>query len=323
MRGYRVGVVHPNSPFGQRVRDLLGEGQLPVIELKLLETELPGEASLAQFGDEVVVTQPLDPDLFPHLDVLFVAAEDSDVVNRVARLAAEQGVLTIVHAASGLEAPVVFSEETKLDERLVVVPRMGSYLLGRTLSPLVEALDVRGALATLLLPAEELGSRAANELHQQVVQLLNFQDPPIEVFPEQLAFNTRIYGSTTSFGNLASAFASEARAIAGFEEPVSLSLVQVPVFHGYSASIFVELEAPVLERAVSACFRSAPFAVASGRSPAFPTPLSVAESEQIHVGAIRPSEHGGGAGCWLWAVADTTAYDPGHAAIAIARAVLK
>ena len=164
MRGYRVGVVHPNSPFGQRVRELLGEGQLPVIELKLLETELPGEASLAQFGDEVVVTQPLDPDLFPHLDVLFVAAEDSDVVNRVARLAAEQGVLTIVHAASGLEAPVVFSEETKLDERLVVVPRMGSYLLGRTLSPLVEALDVRGALATLLLPAEELGSRAANEL---------------------------------------------------------------------------------------------------------------------------------------------------------------
>jgi aspartate-semialdehyde dehydrogenase len=268
------------------------------------------------------VTQPLDPDLFPHLDVLFVAAEDSDLVNRASRLAAEQGVLTIVHGASGLDAPIVFSEKTKLDERLVVVPRMGSYLLGRTVSALVETLDVRGALATLLLPAQELGSRATNELHQQVVRLLNFQDPPIEVFSEQLAFNTQIYGSTTSFGNLASAVASEAEEIAGLQQPVNLSLVQVPVFYGYSASIFVQLGAPVLEQAVSACFRSGPFAVAPDRSPMFPTPLSVSESGQIHVGAIRPSKHGGGAGCWLWAVADATAYDPGHAAIAIARAVL-
>ena len=323
MRGYRVGVVQPRSPFGQRVRELLDGGQLPVIELKLMETELLGEASLTEFGDEVLVTQPLDPDLFPHLDVLFVAAEDSDVVNRVAQLAADQGLLTIVHAASGLEAPTLFSEETRLEERLVVVPRVASYLLGRTLLPLVEALDVRGCLATLLLPAQELGNPGAHELHQQVLGLLNFQDPPIEVSPEQLAFNMRIHGSTTSFGDLASAVASEAGAISGLEHPVSVNLVQVPLFHAYSASIFVELEAPVSERTVGACFRNSAFAVAKGRSPAFPTPLSVAESERIHIGAIRPSEHGGGAGCWLWVVADTTAYDPGHAAIAIARAALK
>jgi aspartate-semialdehyde dehydrogenase len=322
MRGLRVGVVHPNSPFGQRVRELLDEGHIPVIELKLLETELPGEATLTQFGDEILVTQPLDPDLFPHLDVLFVAAEDSDLVNRLARQAAEEGVLTIVHGAVGLDAPIAFAENPDLEARLVAVPRMGAYLLGRTLLPLTETFDVRGALATLLLPAQDLGNRGAHELHQQVVNLLNFKEPPIEVFAEQIAFNARVHGSTTSFGNLAKAFESEAESIAGIGGRVSLNLLQVPVFHGYSSSIFVELGAPADERAVAACFKRPTFELSTGRSSAFPTPLSAAESESIHIGAIRPAKRGDVDGCWLWAVADTTAYDPGHAAISIARAAL-
>ena len=32
MRGYRVGILGPRTPFGQRVRKLLSEGELPVIE---------------------------------------------------------------------------------------------------------------------------------------------------------------------------------------------------------------------------------------------------------------------------------------------------
>ena len=39
MRGCRIGIVGPGTPFGQRVRKLLGEGELPVIELKLFEDQ--------------------------------------------------------------------------------------------------------------------------------------------------------------------------------------------------------------------------------------------------------------------------------------------
>src|SRR3989304_4116769 len=96
MRGYRIGIVSPRSPFGQKVRKLLSEGELPVIELKLFESDAEAGASAPQFGDDVVVAQPIDPNLFPHLDALLVGGNDSDLLNRVAAQAGEAGVLPLV-----------------------------------------------------------------------------------------------------------------------------------------------------------------------------------------------------------------------------------
>src|SRR3990172_2568996 len=99
MRGYRIGIVSPRSPFGQRVRKLLGEGEIPVIELKLFESDSEKGAALTQFGEDVVVTQPIDPDLFPHLDALLIGGNDSDLLNRIAAQAGEAGGLTLIEGA--------------------------------------------------------------------------------------------------------------------------------------------------------------------------------------------------------------------------------
>ena len=122
MRGYRVGVVNATTPFGDRVRELLSEQHLPVIELKLFESEADGTSTLAQFHDEVVVTQPIDPDLFPQLDVLFFAGQDTDLMNRMAVQASAEGVLTFVQGALGLDAPVMapgLQDAQLASERLV------------------------------------------------------------------------------------------------------------------------------------------------------------------------------------------------------------
>ena len=63
MKGYRVAVVGPLSPFGQRVRALLDQSDqqvLPVIELKLFDGQPNAGSVLTQFEDEVLVTQALD-----------------------------------------------------------------------------------------------------------------------------------------------------------------------------------------------------------------------------------------------------------------------
>lgn len=325
MRGYRVGIINPRTPFGERVRELLSEHRLPVIELKLLESEIGDEATLTQFHDEVVVTQPLDADLLPHLDVVFIAAEDNDVMNRIAREAAENDTLTIVEGARGLDAPVVvpgIGSDDLAGSRLLVIPRAASYLVGAVLERMTSSLDVVRASATVLLPAGHRGAPGADELHQQVVNLLNFKAPPMEVFDEQLAFNVNVAAAGPGGPGLAESVAGEASSLAELGSSLTVTLLQVPVFHAYAASIWVELGKPVERRSVVAAFREAPFTIDTARRPKSPSPVSVAESNRIHVGSIRCPQEISQPGCWVWAVADTTAYDPALAAVELAREAL-
>lgn len=331
MRGFRLGILGPRGPFGERLRELLGEGRLPVTELKLLDAGLTGEATLTHVGDDVVVTQPLDPHLLPHLDALFVSGEDGDSLNRIAGEAAADGVLTLVHGAVGLDAPVLPTAaperlaELDRGEGIFLVPRAASFLLGTTLGRLQEKHPVRRAVATVLLPARESGDAGAEELHQQVVHLLNFKSPPTDVLREQLAFNVRLLGSGEA-SPLAEAVAAEASAIAGLgPSALTVSLVQVPVFHGYSATIWVELEEALDAKTVGGRFRTAPFeAPKRSRGAVSPSPVSISESERIHMGSIRRSgaSAAGPEGFWLWSVADSTAYDPAVAAVEAVKRLL-
>lgn len=327
MRGYRIGIVSPRGPFGQRVRKLLAEGELPTIELKLFESESDEGATLAQFGDDVVVTQPIDPDLFPHLDALLVGGNDSDLLNRVAVQAAETGVLTLVEGALGLGAPVVtperFEQIRSNGTRLGVLPRMESFLIGRTLSAIDQGHPIERAVATVLVPAQSLGDPGAEELHQQIVNILNFKAPPIDVFHEQLAFNARLVGAAEAGLSLADSVAWEASRMAGVDRTLTVSLIQVPVFHGYCAALWVETKDRVDVKTVRAMFRSRPFeSPRAGRGGKAPSPVSAAGSESIHIGPVRAAVGSSPPGFWLWAVADTTAYDPASAALEIVRSLL-
>lgn len=323
-----MGIVRPASPFGRGVRALLSEGELPVVELKLFESEVEGASTLTQFGDEVVVTQPLDPDLLRHLDVLFVAGDEGDLLNRTARETAEQGVLTLVEGAVGLDGPVVTPERSGAfrsgRERLLNVPRPASYLLAETLRPLTASSTVERAVATVLVPAHSMGERGMEELHHQVVNILNFKEPPTDVFREQLAFNVVLNGTAADGSSaMAEAVAREASSLCGVDVALTVNLVQVSVFHGYSASIWVELKEALEARELAGRFRSAPFERAKkSRAGRAPSPVGIAGSSKVHLGPVRKGRTTGPQGFWLWAVADTTSYDPSRAAIEIAKEVL-
>ena len=320
MRGLRVGIINPRTPFGDRVRALLTEHAIPVIELKLFDSETTGEATLSQFGDEVVVTQPVDADLFPHLDVLFVSGSSTDLMNRLSTEAASEGVLTLVEGAVGLDAPVAWpgnEDEAIAEGKLAIVPGMASFLVGRTLGQLTRTAPLSRSSVTVLVPAGVQGSAGADELHQQVVNLLNFKEPPKEVFGEQVAFNAFPIGSRAFVDTVQ----TEASVIAGMEGALDVSAIQVPVFHGYSASFWVEPEGAVDERMIAAAFRDVPFDVELGRASKAPSVVSVADSNRIHIGGIRGSGQGERPRFSLWAVADTTAYDPAFAAVELLKSV--
>ena len=121
--------------------------------------------------------------------------------------------------------------------------------LALLLERLQQAAPVRLAFATLLQPASEFGRAAMDELHQQTVNLLNFQGLPRDLYDAQAAYNMLSgLGETAKF----SLVAVEARvrrhyaALSAGRWPVlALHVIHAPVFHGHTFSIAVEMERPV------------------------------------------------------------------------------
>ncbi len=71
----------------------------------------------------------------------------------------------------------------------VVPAHPAALALALLLERLQQAAPVRFAAATLLEPASEYGRAAMDELHQQTVNLLSFQELPKAVFDAQTAYN--------------------------------------------------------------------------------------------------------------------------------------
>ena len=71
----------------------------------------------------------------------------------------------------------------------VVVAHPAAVVLGLLLVRLHKQHKIRRANATVLEPASEHGRRGMDELHEQTVKLLSFQQLPTLVFGTQVAFN--------------------------------------------------------------------------------------------------------------------------------------
>jgi aspartate-semialdehyde dehydrogenase len=327
MRGFRVGVVNPFTPFSTRVRELLTERRFPLIELKLMESRGDGGSSITEFQDEIVITQPFDEELFPHLDVLFIGGDETEGLRQKVQAATGHNVLTIVSNVPDVESSVILPvEQLKThsgENRLLVTARPSSVLLGTVLSAISKHYEIRRASATVMVPASAMGKRGIEELHEQVVKILNFQEAPTNVFPVQLAFNLMLASGTgREIGKLDDAVAKEAAAIAGIDAEVSVAMVQAPVFHGYALSLWIQLNDELEEgRIIKTLDEVDKVDITSSEEPSTASPVSVAESERIHVGSVRRDGSSPRA-YWLWVVADAIAVDTAVHAVCAAERIL-
>lgn len=174
------------------------------------------------------------------------------------------------------------------------------------LTSLAKIAPVRRSIIHVFEPASERGKKGLDELRQQTVGVLTFQKLKMDVFDAQLGFN------------LLARYGEEAlEPLEGVEERIlrhvasllalypsipmpSLRLIQAPVFHGHSFSIWVEFdEIPNLNMLADG-LGAAGFDV---RSDDPPTNVSVAGMSGLSVGAIAADPNQPRA-CWIWMVSD-------------------
>jgi aspartate-semialdehyde dehydrogenase len=172
--------------------------------------------------------------------------------------------------------------------------------------------------ATVLEPASQQGSRGLDEMHQQTVSLLGFHSLPQEVYDAQVAFNLRIgvgEAAKLDMGSIASSIRRHLKAIAGqsIASSVALQLVQAPVFHAYTMSVYAQLPVSADAAAVRRALHGDVIHLTNAHEEA-PSNQSVVQEPGIAIALTEESSNSADThGFWLWIAADNLKLTARHA----------
>lgn len=311
---YRVAIVGAASLKGKEIAEILRERNFPAIDVRLLDDD-ESLGRLEAVGDEMNFIQSIRSDQFEWVDFAFFAS-DARSTRSNWKVARDLGD-TIIDLSFALE------EEPGASVRSPWIERQSGQPAAPELqpAPVVVAHPAATALAMLALraekagtihrmtavvyePASENGQKGMDELHEQTVNLLSFQDLPKNVFDVQVAFNmVARYGnhSDLSLDNVTKRILKHYRHIAPGAIVPALQVLQTPVFHGHAFSIYVEMATPV-SRADMAQALTGEHVTVSNTAEDTPTSVSAAGQGDILVSLSSDANHMNG--MWLWATTD-------------------
>jgi aspartate-semialdehyde dehydrogenase len=312
---FRVAIVGAGTLKGRELKDVLSDRNFPAQDIRLLDNdELLGQ--LEAVGEEPTFIQSVLPEHLENVDFTFFAADEtftrntwpmarkagSDIIDLSYGLENEKGVL--------LRAPWV-ERELGLGPRVdftpvpVTIAHPAAVVLALLMLRAHKVGSIARAVATVFQPASEHGKRGMDELHEQTVNLLSFQQLPKAVFDGQVAFNLiDRYGEKS----LASLNSAESRIQQHFHRLVgdrlavpSLMLLQAPIFHGHAFSLYLELEQAAQTEELTAALSGEHVELLQSADES-PSNVNAAGQEQIQVFARRDSQQPNG--FWLWAASD-------------------
>ena len=314
---YKIAIAGASSLLSRELKDVLSESPLAASNFALLDEEQI-QGQLEQVGDEVTFIQAIGSEAFNRADFTFFCGSEnltfrhwqqalragSTVLDLSGALDQETGVL--------VRAPWLGTEASSVDlfTPAVVPAHPAVIALALLLDRLQQAAPIRVAAATVIVPASGFGRAAMDELHQQTVNLLNFQALPRAVYDAQAAFNLLSGLGEEAQANLSRVEDRIRRhyeaVTAGRGPELSLQVVHAPVFHGITLSIAVELDRAVeivtIEEALAG--EHIELVIENADSP---SNLAVTGQNEV-LTRLRPEPLGRNTSqasrLWLWAAAD-------------------
>jgi aspartate-semialdehyde dehydrogenase len=312
---YRVAIVGAGSLKGKEVAELLNERNFPALDIKLLDDD-ESIGQLETVGEEVSFIQSVRAEQFDRLDFTFFAS-DPDCTRKNWKTTQRAGS-AIIDLSYALEDEPEATIRSPWLEREMKQPMLPELQPG----PVVTAHPAATALALLILraqhagkiqrlvttiiePASEHGQKGMDELHEQTVNLLSFQQLPKKVFDTQVAFNmVSRYGeqSLPPLETIEQRISRHYQIISPKDSIVpAMLLVQAPIFHGHAFSIYMDMEQPVALGDLAQALAGEHVAVTRSAEDS-PSNVNAAGQGEILVSLARDDNHENG--IWIWAAAD-------------------
>jgi aspartate-semialdehyde dehydrogenase len=315
--------------MGREIRDLLATTNFPA-SVNLIAAGEDETGVLTEFEGEPAIVNKLDPETLNGAKAAFLAGSFESSHAALA-LDVKTPLIDLTYAGevspqARVRAPMVEPAEYSVPADAVhVIAHPAAITMALILNRLHLLHPIQQSVAHIFEPASERGKPGLDELQQQTVNLFSFKGQPKAVYDAQLAFNLLArYGDDAPNPledielrierHLATLLSASSRA------PIpSMRLIQAPVFHGHSFSLWVEFEenpgVSEIERVLSAGNIDV-----RGADLEPPNIVGVVGEEGVSVGAITMDRNHPHA-CWMWAASDNLRLMASNA-VSVARQLL-
>jgi len=295
---YHVAIVGATGAVGIELLRVMERRDFPVADLRLLASSRSAGKSLEFRGQDFSITA-LEQNSFAGIDLAFFSA-GAGTAKQFGPIAQRAGAVVIDNSSAfrmDVNVPLVIPEINPEDIRghrgMIANPNCTTAVALMALHPLHSAFGLRRVFASSYQAVSGSGSRAIEELKQQVEATVGGGQAVARVYPHPIAFNVLPHVDSfldTGYTREEMKMQNEGRKIMHLPDfRASVTCVRVPVYRAHSVAISAEFERPVsLEAARAALAKASGLdLIDEPLSDRYPTPLAAAGKDNCQVGRLR------------------------------------
>lgn len=331
----KIAIVGVSGAVGQEFLNVIESQKFEFDELLLFGSERSAGSVVSFMGrDYTVQLLTHDESLFEGVDFAFVSAGAS-VSREYADVITARGAIMIDNSSAFRmddDVPLVVPEVNGADalcapRRIIANPNCTTIQMVVALKPINDLSPITRVHVATYQAASGAGAAAMRELEQQHSAIAAGEEPTVERFAHQLAFNVIPHidvFTDNGYTKEEMKMHNETKKIMhapGLE--VSATCVRVPVMRAHSEAIWCQTETPLSLDNVCRAFRDAEGVVVCDNPAAceYPMPLHLAGCDPVYVGRIR-RDLADPRGISFWTVSDQIRKGAALNAVQIAQFIL-
>ena len=311
----KIAIVGISGAVGQELLSVLTERNFPVESLKLFGSARSAGNTYTFKGENIEVVELQHNDDFKDIDIAFVSAGGSISIE-FAKTITKHGAIMIDNSSAFRmddDVPLVVPELNAEDalnrpRNIIANPNCTTTQLVVSLKAIENISHITKVHVSTYQAASGAGATAMDELQEQYAQIQRGEEPTVDKFAYQLAYNLipQVDAFTENgYTKEELKMYHETRKIMHSDIKVSATCIRVPVLRAHSEAVWLETERPISVEEAKKAFANAPGVVLMNDDAKreYPMPLFLEGRDEVFVGRIRKdltNENG----LTFWSVSD-------------------
>ena len=294
-----VAIVGASGAVGQEFLRVLEQRNFPMDNLVLFGSSRSPGREYTFRGKQYTVKELKHNDDFKDIDVAFVSAGGGTSIEFAETITKHGAVMIDNSSAFRMEndVPLVVPEVNPEDalnrpRGIIANPNCTTIQMVVALKAIENLSHIKRVHVATYQAASGAGATAMAELKKQYEQLLKGEEPTVEKFAYQLAYNLIPHVDVftdNGYTKEEMKMYNETRKIMHSDIEVSATCVRVPVMRAHSEATWVETERPLSLEEVRQAFATMEGVVLQDEpaNKVYPMPLFIADHDEVYVGRIR------------------------------------
>ncbi|TFU95231.1 aspartate-semialdehyde dehydrogenase [Barnesiella sp. WM24] len=296
----RVAIVGASGAVGQEFLRVLDQQNFPIDELLLFGSVRSAGRKYTFRGKEIEVKELKHNDDFKGVDIAFASA-GAGTSREFAETITKHGAIMIDNSSAFRmddDVPLVVPEVNGDDafntpRNIIANPNCTTIQMVVALKPINDISPIKRVHVATYQAASGAGAAAMDELVEQYAQLGRGEEPTVEKFAYQLAYNVipqvDVFTDNGYTKEEMKMYNETKKIMHAPDIEVSATCVRVPVMRAHSESIWIETESPVSLDAARKALSEAEGVVVfdDPANKKYPMPLDIANQDPVYVGRLR------------------------------------